>query len=85
MSLIERIPLLDDSGLKNLLDNARRLEASGSPRQKIDAEELIPALEEALASRRAVKLEAAAGKRVALKKPASPRATKASKTPTPAA
>jgi hypothetical protein len=70
MSLIDKIPLLDDSALKNLLDNARRLETSGSPKQQADAGELIPALEAAVAARRAVKLEAAAEKRVAAKKPA---------------
>ena len=76
MSLIDKIPLLDDAALKNLLDNARRLESSGSPKQQADAEELIPAIEAAVAARRAVKLEAAAEKRVANKKPTTAKASK---------
>ncbi|HLZ84315.1 MAG TPA: hypothetical protein VKQ54_12175 [Caulobacteraceae bacterium] len=77
MSLLEKIPQLDDSALKNLLDNARRLESSGSVKQKADAAELLPALEAAVAARKAVKLEAAAEKRNANRKPAAPRVTKA--------
>jgi hypothetical protein len=76
MSLLEKIPQLDDSALKNLLDNARRLETSGSIKQKADAAELLPALEAAVAARKAVKLEAAAEKRSANRKPAAPRAAK---------
>jgi DNA-binding NarL/FixJ family response regulator len=79
MSLIDKIPLLDDSALKNLLDNAKRLGASGSVKQKADAAELLPALEAAVAARKAVKLEAAAEKRSLGKKPAAPRAPKAAK------
>jgi hypothetical protein len=72
MSLIDKIPLLDDAALKNLLDNARRLETTGSSKQQSDAAELLPALEEAVAGRKAIKLEAAAEKRQANKKaPAS--------------
>ena len=76
MSLIDKIPLLDDAALKNLLDNARRLGASGSAKQQADAAELLPALEAAVAARRTVKLEAAAEKRSANKKPAAPKAAK---------
>jgi hypothetical protein len=79
MSLLDKIPLLDDSALKNLLDNARRLESSGSVKQKADALELLPALEAAVAARKAVKLEAAAEKRSANKKPAAPRTPRAAK------
>jgi hypothetical protein len=68
MSLIDKIPLLDDAALKNLLDNARRLETTGSSKQQSDAAELLPALEEAVAGRKAIKLEAAAEKRQANKK-----------------
>jgi hypothetical protein len=68
MSLMEKIPSLDDSSLKNLLDNARRLETSGTERQKADAAELLPALEAAFAQRKAVKAEAAAEKRAATRK-----------------
>jgi len=79
MSLIDKIPLLDDAALKNLLDNAKRLGASGSPKQQADAAELLPALEAAVAERRATKLGAAAEKRAVNKKPAAPKAAKAAK------
>ncbi len=80
MSLIDKIPLLDDAALKNLLDNARRLGSSGSTKQQTDAADLLPALEAAVAARKAVKLEAAAEKRLAAKKPAAPKKTAATKT-----
>ncbi|MBA3811540.1 MAG: hypothetical protein H0X27_07845 [Caulobacteraceae bacterium] len=79
MSLIDKIPLLDDAALKNLLDNARRLETSGSAKQQSDAADLLPALEAAVAARRTIKLEAAAEKRIANKKPAVPKAPKVAK------
>jgi hypothetical protein len=79
MSLLEKIPLLDDSALKNLLDNAKRLGSSGSPKQQADAAELLPALEAAVAERKAVKLGAAAEKRALTKKPAAPKAPKTTK------
>jgi hypothetical protein len=69
MTLIEKIPELDDDGLRNLLDNARRLQESGSAKQQEAAAELLPALEEASAVRQAQKLEAAAAKRAAARKP----------------
>ncbi len=77
MSLMEKIPSLDDRSLKNLLDNARRLETAGTERQKSDAAELLPALEAAVAARKAVKLEAAAEKRAVARKAAPPRKVKA--------
>jgi hypothetical protein len=73
MSLIEKIPTMDDIALRNLLENARRLESSGTERQKADAAELLPALEAAVAARKAVKLEAAAEKRATARKTAPPR------------
>ncbi len=79
MSLIDKIPLLDDAALKNLLDNARRLGTAGSQKQQADAAELLPALEAAVAARKAVKLEAAAEKRLAAKKPAAPKKAPAAK------
>ncbi|MEO8811378.1 MAG: hypothetical protein ABI376_00500 [Caulobacteraceae bacterium] len=79
MSLIDKIPLLDDAALKNLLDNARRLGTAGSQKQQADAAELLPALEEAVAARKALKLEAAAEKRAVNKKPAAPKAPKKAK------
>ena len=66
MSLIEKIPHLDDSSLKNLFDKPQRLEATGTPAQQTAAAELLPALAAALSERKAVKLEAAAAKRAAL-------------------
>ena len=71
MSLIEKIPSMSDAALGNLLTNARRLVADGGPRQQADAAELLPALEAAMAGRKAAKLEAAAAKRAANRK-ASP-------------
>ncbi len=68
MSLIDKIPQMDDAGLKNLLDNARRLSASGSQNQQSQAAELLPALEQAMAERKSKKLEAAAERRLALRK-----------------
>jgi len=79
VSLLDKIPLLDDSALKNLLDNAKRLGTSGSPKQQADAAELLPALEAAVAERKAVKLGAAAEKRALTKKPAAPKAPKVTK------
>jgi hypothetical protein len=79
VSLLEKIPLLDDSALKNLLDNAKRLGSSGSPKQQADAAELLPALEAAVAERKAIKLGAAAEKRALTKKPAAPKVSKAKK------
>ena len=79
MSLAEKIPNLNDIALKNLLDNARRLETSGTVKQKADAAELLPVLEAAFAARRAVKLEAAAEKRSAARKPAAPKAPRKTK------
>jgi hypothetical protein len=70
MSLIEKIPQMSDQDVVNLLGNARRLSEAGSDKQKADAAELLPALEEAAAQRQTAKLEAAAAKRAALRKPA---------------
>jgi hypothetical protein len=63
MSLIEKIPTLSDEALTNLLANARRLAESGADKQRAEAAELLPALEEAHTARRAAKAEAAAAKR----------------------
>jgi len=79
MSLIEKIPDLSDASLKNLLDNARRLETSGTVKQRADATELLPALEAAFAARRTIKLEAAAEKRGATRKVAAPKAPRKTK------
>jgi hypothetical protein len=65
MSLIEKIPTLSDEEVVNLLDNARRLQATGDERQQAAAGELLPALEEAAAERKAAKLASAQAKRAA--------------------
>jgi hypothetical protein len=69
MSLIEKIPDMSDEDVVNLLSNARRLSEAGSDKQRADAAELLPALEEAAEQRKAAKLEAAAAKRAAVRKP----------------
>lgn len=65
MSLIEKIPTLSDEEVGNLLENARRLQATGDERQQAAAGELLPALEEAAAERKAAKLASAQAKRAA--------------------
>jgi hypothetical protein len=65
MSLIEKIPTLSDEEVVNLLDNARRLQETGDERQQTAAAELLPALEEAAAERKAAKLASAQAKRAA--------------------
>jgi hypothetical protein len=65
MTLIEKIPELTDEEVSNLLDNARRLEQAGTPKQQEAATAILPSLEEAFQARRAAKLEAAAAKRAA--------------------
>ena len=68
MSLIEKIPSMSDAALANLLANARHLVTAGGPKQQADAAEILPALEAAMAGRKAAKLEAAAAKRAANRK-----------------
>ena len=65
MSLIEKIPTLSDEEVVNLLDNARRLHETGDERQQAAAAELLPALEEAAAERKAARLASAQAKRAA--------------------
>ncbi|MBO9557455.1 MAG: hypothetical protein J7515_02575 [Caulobacter sp.] len=66
MTLIERIPLLDDRELLTLLANARRLDVVGTPAQRTAAAEVLPVLELEASKRRQVNLEAATRKRGAL-------------------
>lgn len=73
MTLIEKIPGLNDDELGNLLANARRLNIVGNPRQQTAAAEVLPALELEASTRRATKLELA----IKARKP-SARKTKAS-------
>ena len=65
MSLIEKIPTLNDEEVTNLLANARRLQTEGDEKQQARATELIAPLEEAAAERRAARLAAAQAKRAA--------------------
>jgi hypothetical protein len=63
MTLIERIPLLNDQELVTLLANARRLDIVGTPAQRRGAAEVLPVLELEASKRRQVTLEAATRKR----------------------
>jgi hypothetical protein len=65
VTLIEKIPALNDEEVLNLLANARRLQTQGDEKQQVQASELIGPLEEAAAERRAAKLAAAQAKRAA--------------------
>jgi hypothetical protein len=69
MSLIEKIPLMSDEEVVNLLANARRLQAQGDEKQQAAAAELLPALEEVADQRRAARLEATQAKRAAARRP----------------
>lgn len=69
MSLVEKIPQLNDEEVVNLLANARRLAEVGDDRQKTAAVELLPALEAAAEERQAERLARAQAKRVAARKP----------------
>jgi hypothetical protein len=65
MSLLEKIPTMNDDQVLNLLANARRLGESGDVRQQAAAAEVLPALEAEAIARKAAKLAAAAAKRAA--------------------
>jgi hypothetical protein len=65
VSLIEKIPMLNDEEVINLLANARRLQTEGDEKQQVQATELIGPLEQAAAERRAARLAAAQAKRSA--------------------
>jgi hypothetical protein len=68
MSLLERIPAMSDEEVANLLANARRLLETGTDAQRVAAEGLLPALEEADTERRQVRLDRAKEKRAATRK-----------------
>ena len=68
MSLLERIPTLDDEEVVNLLANARRLAESGDEKQQAAAAELLPALEAEADARRNARLERAKAKRAATRR-----------------
>jgi hypothetical protein len=65
VSLIEKIPYLNDEEVMNLLANARRLQTTGDDKQKAMAGELIGPLEDAAEERRSARLAAAQAKRAA--------------------
>lgn len=65
MSLVDKIPLMSDQGVLNMLANARRIAEEGAPAQQASAAEILPALEAEALARKAAKLEAAAAKRAA--------------------
>jgi hypothetical protein len=65
VSLIEKIPLLSDEEVVNLLANARRLQTEGNEKTQAQATELIAPLEEAAAERRAARMAATQAKRAA--------------------
>lgn len=56
----QRIPDLSDKELESLQANAVRLKESGTPRQREQAESLLPLVGAALEERRAAKVEAQA-------------------------
>ena len=68
MSLLERIPTLDDEEVVNLLANARRLAENGDEKQQAAATELLPTLEAEAEARRAARMERAKAKRAATRK-----------------
>jgi hypothetical protein len=69
MTLMEKIPSMSDEQVTNLLDNARRLQSTGDPKQRAAAEELLPVLEETAAQRRTARQQAAQAKRAARRGP----------------
>lgn len=65
VSLIEKIPMLSDEEVINLLANARRLQTEGDEKTQVQAVELIGPLEQAAAERRAARMAATQAKRAA--------------------
>ena len=57
MSILEKLPGMEDAALNNLHANAVRLEQAGSPAQRASAGALLPAIEAEIATRRAAKQE----------------------------
>jgi hypothetical protein len=57
MSLLEKLPGMEDAALSTLHANAVRLEQAGSPAQRASAGALLPAIEAELAARRTAKQE----------------------------
>lgn len=53
MAIADMIPGLEPKALATLRDNALRLQQTGTPRQKAEAEALMPAIDAELAERKA--------------------------------
>jgi hypothetical protein len=75
MDLITKLPEMSDDALTNLRTNAKRLQQSGTPAQRSDATNLLPAVEAEMGARRLARVKAT---RVAAPKPRvrRPRAAK---------
>ena len=84
MAIADMIPGMESKALATLRDNALRLQQTGTPRQRADAEALMPVIEAEMAERKArapaparARLIAKAGvgaKARAPRKPAKPKA-----------
>lgn len=53
MAIADMIPSLEAKALATLRDNALRLQQTGTPRQRAEAEALMPAIDAELADRKA--------------------------------
>lgn len=62
---LDKLPGMSDSDLANLFANATRLNATGTPKQRTAATELLPALEAETQARVQAKLDAQAAKKAA--------------------
>ena len=77
MSLVEKLPAMDDADLGTLGANAERLALSGTPQQQKQAEAILPAIREELTVRRQRRTEERSAATKA--RTAKARATKAAK------
>jgi hypothetical protein len=68
MTIIAKVPTMSNEHLANLLDNARRMQASGTKPQQETAGAVVVAAEAEVATRRAAHLQALAAKRAAAPK-----------------
>lgn len=72
MSIMDRLPGMEEDRLRNLQSNALRLADEGSAAQRRDAAELLPVIEAELETRRVAKLEQAkAARKAAASRPAA--------------
>ncbi len=79
MSLIAKLPQMEDKALGVLEENAKRLEQSGSPAQRMAAADLIPAIQAEVGARHEAKLARAKEARQASGKQSSKPRAKARK------